>query len=287
LAADLGMQVTLVESDARPGGTCLLKGCIPSKALLHVARVVSESREMGEWGVSFAPPSIDIATMRARKEKVIQNLAGGLKQLAKKRKVQVIHARATFENSNTLKLDGGDPATEFIGKNPTGTFTELVVDDIDQPADYLRTGRRSEGISDRAPEDLDHVPTIEIAVIVQEMFHLRLDGVEIELAGLFKTRKLTEPPAVDRLECRNIQIQPAVQQFKEFLVAECGDFPFAQRGDRGVLASKRRWQTDHMQIGTSPRVKAYRGAYFRCEPPAVIVVIAQEMIFRDPVPDPF
>ena len=111
LAADLGMQVTLVEVEPRLGGTCLLKGCIPSKALLHVARVVSESREMSEWGVSFAPPSIDIAAMRARKDKVIQSLAGGLKQLAKKRKVQVIHARATFENSQTLKLDGGDPAT--------------------------------------------------------------------------------------------------------------------------------------------------------------------------------
>ena len=60
LAADLGMEVTLIEADARLGGTCLLKGCIPSKALLHVARVISESREMGEWGVQYKPPKIDI-----------------------------------------------------------------------------------------------------------------------------------------------------------------------------------------------------------------------------------
>jgi dihydrolipoamide dehydrogenase len=111
LAADRGLQVALVESDPRLGGTCLLKGCIPSKALLHVARVVSETREMAEWGVKFPAPSIDINTMRARKEKVLQSLAGGLAQLAKKRKVTVIHARATFADSQTLRLEGGDPKT--------------------------------------------------------------------------------------------------------------------------------------------------------------------------------
>src|SRR5687768_10821941 len=87
LAADLGMQTTLVEQDPRLGGTCLLRGCIPSKALLHVARVVSEVREMHEWGVTWGQPSVDINTVRGRKEKVISTLTGGLKQLAKKRKV--------------------------------------------------------------------------------------------------------------------------------------------------------------------------------------------------------
>src|SRR4029077_3528519 len=111
LAADLGMQVAIVEADPRLGGTCLLQGCIPSKALLHVARVISETREMNDWGVRYSDPSIDIAAMRSRKEKVLSTLSGGLKQLAKKRKVQVIQARATFEDSQTLKLDGGDPST--------------------------------------------------------------------------------------------------------------------------------------------------------------------------------
>jgi dihydrolipoamide dehydrogenase len=111
LAADMGMQVTLIEAEPRLGGTCLLKGCIPSKALLHVARVVSETREMQDWGVTFPAPVIDVATMRARKDKIIQNLSGGLKQLAKKRKVTVIQARAMFEDSQTLRLEGGDPST--------------------------------------------------------------------------------------------------------------------------------------------------------------------------------
>lgn len=111
MAADLGMQVTLVEAEPRLGGTCLLYGCIPSKALLHVARVVSETREMSDWGVKFKAPSIDVDAMRARKEKIIANLSSGLKQLAKRRKVQVIHARGSFVDSRTLKLEQGDPET--------------------------------------------------------------------------------------------------------------------------------------------------------------------------------
>ena len=106
LAADLGMKVTIVEAEARLGGTCLLKGCIPSKALLHVARVLSESKEMAEWGVGFGSPTIDVDVMRGRKDKVIKTLSDGLRQLAKQRKVEVITAKATFENSTTLRLEG-------------------------------------------------------------------------------------------------------------------------------------------------------------------------------------
>ena len=118
LAADLGMEVTLIEAEARLGGTCLLKGCIPSKALLHVARVISETREMSHWGVAFSPPKIDIGALRERKEKVIQTLSGGLKQLAKQRKVRVVQARGVFEDSQTLYLQGegvtaGDERLKF------------------------------------------------------------------------------------------------------------------------------------------------------------------------------
>ncbi len=110
MAADLGMQVTMVEAEPRLGGTCLLHGCIPSKALLHVARVVAESREMHEWGVEFQSPAVNVDAMRARKEKVISTLSGGLAQLSKRRKVQVIHARATFLDSQTLQLEGDNLA---------------------------------------------------------------------------------------------------------------------------------------------------------------------------------
>jgi dihydrolipoamide dehydrogenase len=108
LAADLGMKVALVEQDAKLGGVCLLRGCIPSKALLHVAKTMADARHLADWGVNFERPKINIDALRARKEKAIGNLTGGLKQLAIKRNVQVIRAKATFEDSNTLKLSAVD-----------------------------------------------------------------------------------------------------------------------------------------------------------------------------------
>ncbi|QDS94824.1 Dihydrolipoyl dehydrogenase [Roseimaritima multifibrata] len=112
LAADEGLDVTIVEAEARLGGTCLLRGCIPSKALLHVARVISEVDELrADWGVRYdANPEIDVDAVRARKEKVIDNLTGGLANLAKRRKVTVIRARGSFIDSKTMKLEGDDPS---------------------------------------------------------------------------------------------------------------------------------------------------------------------------------
>ncbi|OHB66797.1 MAG: dihydrolipoyl dehydrogenase [Planctomycetes bacterium RBG_13_63_9] len=111
LAADLGMQVTLIDLQPRLGGVCLLRGCIPSKALLHVAKLIAETKQLAEWGVDFSDPVIDVEKTRARKEKVISTLAGGLQQLATRRKVRVIRARASFEDSNALRLEpvGDDP----------------------------------------------------------------------------------------------------------------------------------------------------------------------------------
>jgi len=111
LAADLGMQVAIVEADSRLGGTCLLRGCIPSKALLHVARVIAESKEMLDWGLEFGDPKLSLDKMRARKEKVLATLSGGLQELAKRRKVKVVNAYGIFVDSQTLQLEGGDPST--------------------------------------------------------------------------------------------------------------------------------------------------------------------------------
>jgi dihydrolipoamide dehydrogenase len=123
LAADLGMEVTLVEREPRLGGVCLLRGCIPSKALLHVAKVIGEAKEMGEWGVEFAKPKLNVDAMRARKEKVIATLTGGLGQLAKRRKVNVIQARGWFENSTTLRLERLDEP----GKTEELTFDRCIL----------------------------------------------------------------------------------------------------------------------------------------------------------------
>ncbi len=111
LAADLGLEVTIIESDPRLGGTCLLRGCIPSKALLHVGKVLNEAREMDEWGITFGEVKIDLDTLRSRKNKILETLSGGLAQLAKRRKVRKINARGIFVDSTTLQLEGGDPST--------------------------------------------------------------------------------------------------------------------------------------------------------------------------------
>lgn len=126
LAADEGLEVTIVEAEPRLGGTCLLRGCIPSKALLHVAKVIAEVADLGdEWGVKYdGKPNIDIDKVRARKDKVIGNLTGGLANLAKRRNVTVIQARGSFVNSTTLKLEGDH---ESIPEGGQLTFDHCIV----------------------------------------------------------------------------------------------------------------------------------------------------------------
>ena len=126
LAADEGLDVTIVEAEPRLGGTCLLRGCIPSKALLHVAKVISEVEELrSDWGVAYNEnPKIDIDKVRARKDKVISDLTGGLGNLAKRRNVTIIQARGSFLDSTTLKLEGDDPS---IPDGGTLTFDHCIL----------------------------------------------------------------------------------------------------------------------------------------------------------------
>ncbi len=110
-AADLGLRTVLVERYEDLGGVCLNVGCIPSKALLHAARVVAEAEEMGEHGVSFGKARIDLDALRAWKESVVKRLTGGLVQLAKQRQVEVVHGRAEFTGPHTLAV--GDRSISF------------------------------------------------------------------------------------------------------------------------------------------------------------------------------
>jgi len=107
-AAERGMQVTLVESDQRLGGVCLLRGCIPSKALLHVAGLIREVGESGHRGVSYAKPKIDLGKMREWKESIVDKLAKGVASLADRRKVTVMTGRGYFEDAATLRVETAD-----------------------------------------------------------------------------------------------------------------------------------------------------------------------------------
>jgi dihydrolipoamide dehydrogenase len=104
-AADAGMQVTLVDADPNPGGVCTFRGCIPSKALLHAARVLDEAKHAQAFGVSFGKPTIEIDKLRAWKDGVVKKQTGGLGLLARSRKVTFIQGRASFVDARTLSVE--------------------------------------------------------------------------------------------------------------------------------------------------------------------------------------
>ena len=103
-AADLGMQVTLIDSEPNPGGVCLYRGCIPSKALLHVAALIHETGRAAEWGVEFGAPQIDLQRLRDWKEGVVSQLTGGLGMLSRARKVEYLQGRGRFVDAHTLQV---------------------------------------------------------------------------------------------------------------------------------------------------------------------------------------
>jgi dihydrolipoamide dehydrogenase len=103
-AADLGMQVTLIDEEKNPGGVCLYRGCIPSKALLHVAKVVDEAAHAKQWGVEFSPPRIQVDQLRAFKNRVVDKLTSGTGQVARLRKVNYLQGRASFLSATSLRV---------------------------------------------------------------------------------------------------------------------------------------------------------------------------------------
>ena len=128
LAADLGMKVTLIDREANPGGVCLYRGCIPSKALLHVAKLIDESRHAKNWGIEFGEPKIDVARLRAFKEGVVNKLTGGLGQISKLRKVQYVRGDASFENSTTVRVAKPDGGVETL------SFDRIIIATGSRPA---------------------------------------------------------------------------------------------------------------------------------------------------------
>ncbi|MFZ0807204.1 MAG: dihydrolipoyl dehydrogenase [Candidatus Sulfotelmatobacter sp.] len=128
LAADLGMTVTLIDPELNPGGVCLYRGCIPSKALLHVAKLIEESHQAKDWGIEFAAPKIDLARLRGWKEGVVKKLTGGLGILSKQRKVKYVQGRAAFENSTTLRVTKSDGSQENL------SFDRIILATGSRPA---------------------------------------------------------------------------------------------------------------------------------------------------------
>jgi len=128
LAADLEMTVTLIDPELNPGGVCLYRGCIPSKALLHVAKLLEESAQAKNWGIDFASPKIDLARLRSWKESVVKKLTGGLGVLSKQRKVNYFQGRAAFEDSTRLRITKSDGSEERLA------FDRVIIATGSRPA---------------------------------------------------------------------------------------------------------------------------------------------------------
>jgi dihydrolipoamide dehydrogenase len=134
LAADLGLTTTLVDPEPNPGGVCVYRGCIPSKALLHVAKLVDEARHAKAWGVEFGEPRIDLAKLREFKDNVVKRLTSGTGQLVKHRKVNYIQGTAAIVDPHTLRITRTAGKGESAGQGETLQFEHAILATGSTPA---------------------------------------------------------------------------------------------------------------------------------------------------------
>jgi dihydrolipoamide dehydrogenase len=173
LAADLGMKVTLIDPEVNPGGVCLYRGCIPSKALLHVAKLLEEAEQAKNWGIEFAAPKIDLAKLRGWKEGVVKKLTGGLGQLSKQRAVQFIQGKAAFVNSTTLKV------TKAAGEE-TLTFDRIVIATGSRPAVVP-------SLKIDSPRLMDSTGALDLADIPKTLLVIGGGYIGLELGSVYAT----------------------------------------------------------------------------------------------------
>ena len=201
LAADLGMQVTLVDPEINPGGVCLYRGCIPSKALLHLAKIRAETEEAGQWGMKFNKPSIDIDKVREWKNSVVKKLTGGLGQLAKSRKVNYVRGKAKFIGSSELEVDphnGESYSIEFKNAIVATGASPISLPGVDMSSDKVMNSEEALNISE-VPKSLLVIgggyiglemssvyKALGSKVTIAEMTSDFLPGIDRELVKTFK-----------------------------------------------------------------------------------------------------
>jgi len=174
-AADLGLRVALVERYPTLGGVCLNVGCIPSKALLHVAAVVDEAAHFADLGVAFAPPQIDLAKLRTHKSKVVGKLTGGLAAMAKMRKVDVLRGVGTFIDSGHLRLVGpeADAAPRDIA------FSQAIIAAGSQPVALP--------FLPKDPRIVDSTGALELPSVPRRMLVIGGGIIGLEMATVYST----------------------------------------------------------------------------------------------------
>jgi dihydrolipoamide dehydrogenase len=171
-AADLGLQVALVDTELNPGGVCLYRGCIPSKALLHVAKLVAEARHAAAWGVSFGEPKIDLDKLRAFKDSVVSKMVGGLGQLSKQRKVTYIQGRAAFVDAKTLSID------LVKGGKETLSFEHAIIATGSRPAVVP-------GLSIDSPRVMDSTAALDLPDVPKSLLVVGGGYIGLELGSVY------------------------------------------------------------------------------------------------------
>ncbi|MBK7105381.1 MAG: dihydrolipoyl dehydrogenase [Ignavibacteriae bacterium] len=172
LAADLGMQVTLIDPRKNPGGTCLFVGCIPSKAYLHVAKLLNETKEAHKWGVDFSEPKIDIDKLRKFKEDVVLQNTSGTGQLVKQRKINYIQGKASFVNSTTLTIEKVDGGKEEL------IFEKAILATGSIPA-------KIPGLSIDSPKVMDSTDALELQEIPNRLLVVGGGVIGMELGSVY------------------------------------------------------------------------------------------------------
>ncbi len=170
-AADLGMHVTLIDAEPNPGGVCTFKGCIPSKALLHAAKVLDEAKHASAFGIAFDKPAIDVAKLRSWKDAVVKKQTGGLGLLAKSRKVEFIQGRASFVDSKTLNV-------ESAGGSRTVQADYVIVATGSRPS-------RIPNVSIDSPKVLDSTTALELPDIPGRLLVVGGGYIGLELGTVY------------------------------------------------------------------------------------------------------
>ncbi len=204
LAADLGMKVVLIEQDRQLGGTCLLRGCIPSKALLHVAKVLAEAEHLADWGIRFGKPELQLAKLRDQKTKIISTLSGGLRQIASRRKVELIQAQARFLDAHSLRLE---PVSEAKPPSDKLRFAHCIIATGSRPVIPKPLQVQSDRLWDStAALELPEIPE-RLLVVGGGYIGLEMGAVYAALGSRVTVVEMTDGllPGVDRDLVRPLQ----------------------------------------------------------------------------------
>jgi dihydrolipoamide dehydrogenase len=291
-AADLGMKVSLVDPAENPGGVCLYRGCIPSKALLHVAKLVEEAKHADAWGVTFGAPAIDIDRLRGFKQKVVNQLTGGLGQLSKQRKIAYVRGTAAFRDPKTLEITAEDGKTSELG------FDYAVIATGSRPATVP-------GLSIESPRLMDSTSALELPDIPKSLLVVGGGYIGLELGSVYAAlgtkvtvvemtggllpgadRDLVNILAkrIDRM-CEAVLLNTKVVAMKEvgegiavtFEGEGLGDRPTAQTFDRVLVSIGRRPNgavpgLDKTGVKVNPRGYIEVNAQLRTAEPAIYAI---------------